>query len=84
METLPGRRHPLPLSPRLAEIKPGAEAEFADGHCAAGPPAFGQSVAGKEDMAAFQPSVGTAIKMVAKFRRIGHIALVPFEVLPRG
>jgi hypothetical protein len=33
-------------------------------------------------MPAFQPTVLAAIKMVAKFPRIGHIALVPFKGLP--
>lgn len=80
----PRRRRLFPLAPGFAEIEPRAEAEFADRECAARFPAFRQPVAGKKDVAAFEPSVGAAIKVIAKFLRIGHIALVPFEVLPRG
>lgn len=44
-------------------------------------PSVGQAVSRKEDVTAFQPSVGLAIKMVAKGGRIGHIAVAPLEGL---
>ena len=70
-----------PLPPGLAKIQACAEAEFADQKALLFIPTSGQAVAGKEDMAAFQPPVGLAIKMVAKGGRIGHIAVAPFKGL---
>ncbi len=75
----------LPLPPCLAEIQAGAEAEFADPEDAVLPgdrlPARRQAVAAEKDMAAFQPTVFAAIKVIAKFLRIGHIAVMPVEGL---
>ncbi|MNZ89985.1 hypothetical protein D3C78_1089320 [compost metagenome] len=57
----------FPLAPCLAEVKPGAEAEFADAEDTLPfEPALWQAVSGQEDMAAFQPAVRLAIKMVVK------------------
>ncbi|CCF20213.1 protein of unknown function [Pseudorhizobium banfieldiae] len=71
----------LPLPPRLAEVQPRAEAEFADSEIAAGLPSIRQSVAGEKDVAAFEPTVAAAIKVVAKLGGKGHIALVPLKAL---
>ncbi|MND84901.1 hypothetical protein D3C80_768030 [compost metagenome] len=75
----------FPLPPGLTEIQAGAETEFADTksisgrrHCL---PSLRQAVAGKEDVAAFPPPVGAAIKVIAKFLGIRHIAFVPVECL---
>jgi hypothetical protein len=68
-----------PLPPGLAEIEAGAEAEFGDAERGCALPARRQVVAGKKDMAAFQPPVAAAIKMIVKGAGIGHIALVPVE-----
>src|SRR5262245_20846110 len=69
----------LPLAPRFAEIQPRAETEFADQERCAFAPALGQSVARQKDMAAFEPTIGLTVKMIAKGLRIGHIAVSPFE-----
>ena len=71
----------LPLPPGLAEIQAGAKAEFADQGGLLFIPACGQAVAVEKDVAAFQPAIGLAIKMVAKDGRLGHIAVAPFELL---
>ena len=73
------RRGPAPLPPCLAKIEAGAEAELGDAERLPALPAVGQVVAGKEDMAAFQPPVAAAIKVIVKGTGIGHIALVPVE-----
>ncbi|MNT30967.1 hypothetical protein D3C72_1667860 [compost metagenome] len=81
MQRAAARRRSFPLPPGFAEIQAGAEAQLADGERTAGAPAFGQAVAGKEHMPAFEPTIGTAIKVIAKLPGIGHIALVPIEAL---
>lgn len=74
----------LPLPPGFGEVQAGAEAEFADQEVLPPAPSFRQAVAGEENVAAFQPPVGLAIKMIAKGGGIGHIAVAPFERLRRA
>ena len=71
----------FPLAQRLAEIKAGAEAELADDKFTSFDPTVGQPVAIEEHIGAFGAAVLTAIKMVAKGGRIGHIAVEPFKRL---
>lgn len=79
METCAFRRGPAPLPPGLAEVEAGAEAEFGNAERFRPPPAVRQAIAGKEDVATFQPAVAAAIKVVVKGPGIGHIAVVPVE-----
>ena len=59
--------HLFPLAPCLAEVKPGAEAQFADAEGALPfEPTLWQTVSGEEDMATFQPAIRLTIKMVVK------------------
>ena len=69
-----------PLAPCLAEIKAGAEAQLTDAEDALPfKPTLWQAVSGQEDMAAFQPAIRLAIKMIVKGQRIGHIPVTPVE-----
>lgn len=59
--------HLFPLTPGLAEIETGAEAKFADAEDVLSlKPALRQAVSGQKDMAAFQPAIRLAIKMIVK------------------
>ena len=77
----PSWRCCLPLPPGLAKFRPVPKPSSPIRKVFLSVPTFRQAVAGKEDMAAFEPPVGLAIKMVAKGGRIGHIAVAPFERL---
>lgn len=70
----------LPLPPSLAEVEAGAESKFANTEgLIASEPTFRQAVSGQENVAAFEPAIGLAIKMVAKGQGIGHIPVAPVE-----
>ncbi|GGD65775.1 hypothetical protein GCM10008012_07520 [Rhizobium anhuiense] len=84
MQVLAAGSVELPLPPGLGEVQAGAEAELADHEFLPPVPALRQAVAGEEDVAAFQPAIRLAIKMIAKGGGIGHIAVAPFERLRRA
>ena len=74
---------PPPEPPGLAEIQARPETEFRDREGRILPPPLRQAVAGDKDMAAFRAAVAARIKVIAKFRRLGHITRMPFYFAPR-
>ena len=70
----------FPLAPCFAQIERRSETEFTDAERSFRRfPALWQAIASQRYVAAFLPTVGLAIKMVAKGQRIGHIAFSPIQ-----